>query len=91
VPLRHNAKHYSGSGEEGKENLSYLPLRKGEKPGRATPGVTPTTTPTIAGIGATGLSIVRGTAEIYRGRVEVESAPGKGSTLRVILPLKHKT
>jgi hypothetical protein len=38
-----------------------------------------------------GLSIIRGTAEIYRGRVEVESGVGKGSTFQVILPRKHKT
>ncbi|MDV2988928.1 MAG: ATP-binding protein [Dehalogenimonas sp.] len=33
-----------------------------------------------------GLSIVQGTAQIYRGGMEVESAPGEGSTFRIILP-----
>ena len=38
-----------------------------------------------------GLPIVEAIAEMYGGRVEVESAPGKGSTFRVMLPRKHKT
>ncbi|MBN2332234.1 MAG: HAMP domain-containing protein [Deltaproteobacteria bacterium] len=34
-----------------------------------------------------GLAIVRHIAMVYRGRVEVESVPGRGSTFRLILPL----
>jgi signal transduction histidine kinase len=34
-----------------------------------------------------GLSIVQGTAQIYRGRMEVESAPGEGATFTIRLPL----
>lgn len=35
-----------------------------------------------------GLSIVRGVAEAHRGRVELESAKGKGSTFRIVLPAR---
>jgi len=33
-----------------------------------------------------GLSIVKSTSEIYKGRVEVESEPGKGTVFKVFLP-----
>ena len=34
-----------------------------------------------------GLSIVRGIVEEHRGRIEVDSAPGEGTTFHVDLPL----
>ncbi|GAB4331812.1 MAG: ATP-binding protein [Calditrichia bacterium] len=34
-----------------------------------------------------GLSIVRHSVELIRGRIELESEPGKGSTFRVVLPV----
>jgi len=37
--------------------------------------------------GGLGLSIVRGIVEEHRGRIEVESAPGRGTTFHVDLPL----
>ncbi len=36
-----------------------------------------------------GLAIVKHVAQAHHGRVEVESVPGKGSTFRVLLPLRH--
>jgi signal transduction histidine kinase len=36
-----------------------------------------------------GLFIVRQIVEAHRGRIEVESAPGKGSTFRVFLPVEN--
>ena len=36
-----------------------------------------------------GLAIVKGIAEAHRGRVEVESTPGGGSTFRLHLPAAH--
>jgi signal transduction histidine kinase len=38
-----------------------------------------------------GLSIARRIIELYRGKIEVESTPGKGSTFRVILPASKFT
>ena len=44
--------------------------------------------PTDAGAGAgTGLSVIRGVAELHGGGLLLESTAGKGSRLRVILPL----
>ena len=37
-----------------------------------------------------GLSIVQGTAQIYHGKMEVESGPGKGSTFTVRLPANEE-
>ncbi|HYY14380.1 MAG TPA: ATP-binding protein, partial [Chthoniobacterales bacterium] len=34
-----------------------------------------------------GLAIVKHIAQLHRGRVEAESEPGKGTTVRVILPV----
>lgn len=38
-----------------------------------------------------GLSLVKHMLDAHGGRVEVESAPGKGSTFRLIFPLERKT
>ena len=45
--------------------------------------------PNIAGIKGTGLglAIVKAVAEAHRGRVELESEPGKGSTFRLLIPV----
>lgn len=45
-----------------------------------------TTKPTGRGTGL-GLSICYGIVEEHRGRIEVESAPGRGSVFRVVLPV----
>jgi signal transduction histidine kinase len=37
-----------------------------------------------------GLSIARSIAEAHRGRIELDSSPGKGSTFRVYLPLGNQ-
>ena len=37
-----------------------------------------------------GLAIVKHIAQLHHGRVEAESAPGKGTTIRVILPAAHR-
>jgi signal transduction histidine kinase len=37
-----------------------------------------------------GLSIVRGTAQIYRGRMEVESSPGEGTEFTIRLPANEE-
>jgi len=38
-----------------------------------------------------GLAIARTIAEAHSGKIEVDSEPGKGSTFRVIIPLKERT
>lgn len=49
--------------------------------------------PHTAGIKGTGLglAIVKAVAEAHKGRVELESEPGKGSTFRLIIPVQSKT
>lgn len=36
-----------------------------------------------------GLAIVKHVIEAHKGRVDVESAPGQGSTFKVVLPIRH--
>ena len=42
-----------------------------------------------SGIGL-GLSIVHGIIENHEGRIEVDSKPGKGTTISIIFPLRNK-
>jgi len=53
-----------------------------------TPAGTPVTVRALASGGSgLGLSIVAAIAEAHGGRASVETAPGRGATLRVCLPL----
>jgi two-component system sensor histidine kinase MtrB len=66
--------HGVGIPEEDRMAL-FEPFRRGGLSSEAVPGV------------GLGLYVVRKIVEAHHGRIEVESAPGRGSTFRVYLPL----